>query len=117
MSAMHRGLLRSGSPSSMLKLQKRTLPWGWYFTDLAMQGYRRWGWGVVWERRGGVALLQGDNTGTKAVHLLSPRGINWLGNIRQFSPHKMRFLGTPRLHHHITFIGRTRGQKMAYDDH
>jgi hypothetical protein len=61
MSAMHRGLLRSGSPSSMLKLQKRTLPWGWYFTDLAMQGYRRWGWGVVWERRGGVALLQGDN--------------------------------------------------------
>jgi hypothetical protein len=31
-------LLGSRSPSSMRKVQKRTLPWGWYFMDLAMKG-------------------------------------------------------------------------------
>jgi hypothetical protein len=29
-------LLSRRSPSSMLKVQKRTLPWGWYFRGFAM---------------------------------------------------------------------------------
>jgi hypothetical protein len=36
--ARQRGLLSSRSPSSMLKVQKRTLPWGWYFMGLDMKG-------------------------------------------------------------------------------
>jgi hypothetical protein len=34
--ARQRGLLSRRSPSSMLKVQKRTLPWGWYFMGFAM---------------------------------------------------------------------------------
>jgi hypothetical protein len=36
MMARQRGLLSRRSPSSMLKVQKRTLPWGWYFMGFAM---------------------------------------------------------------------------------
>jgi hypothetical protein len=36
--ARQRGLLSSRSPSSMLKVQKRTLPWGWYFMGFGMKG-------------------------------------------------------------------------------